>query len=293
MENRPFPTLVPAAQFLPEQLASLINRAYADYFLSIRVDAKQFVRMCTFEDIELAHSVVAVMGEEPVGTALLSLRGERGWISGVGVLPRFRRQGIARCMIEYLKERAGSLGLRVVTLEVLVQNRAGRLLYTQAGFRKQRELLALTLETRLFEGRDLPAEVSTALPDVLLDAYESFHDVPPSWQRERATFEKRSPSLEGLALHVEGELRGYVLYEPQRRHLAIFDLAVAPSLDGRVQAAHGLLLALHRLYPNLGGYVINLPARDKLLPAFEDVGYHVWQRQHEMVWRVPSVKAPG
>jgi ribosomal protein S18 acetylase RimI-like enzyme len=281
-------TLVPASFFLYRRLAQLLDRAYADYFIPVRLSTIDFARMCAFEDVELGHSVVAVIEREPVGLALLSHRGARGWISGVGVVPAYRRRGIARRMVVHLQERARVLGLRLLLLEVLHQNRQGLTLYEQLGFERRRELLVLTLESNLFHAAPLPASITPVEPAVALAHHAAFHEVEPSWQREPVGLWRHASALSALMLQPEGRPEGYVLYDEQARYVSIYDLAIASGHPHRVERARTLLLALHALHPQLGGYVINLPQSSPLLAAFLDIGYRVWQRQHEMAWQVPE-----
>ena len=77
------------------RLARLINQTFADYFLTVWLDEHQFERMCYEEDVDLAKSVVAMVNDVPVGISLFSSPGQQGWISGVGVLPLWRRRGVA------------------------------------------------------------------------------------------------------------------------------------------------------------------------------------------------------
>ena len=282
--------LVPAEQLKVEQLAFLVSRAYADYFFHVWLDETRFDNMCREEDIDLAHSVVALVDEEPMGLALLSRRGERGWISGVGVLPLFRRQGMARQMLRWLQEQAPALALRTLTLEVLSQNYAGMALYRYLGFAWQRDLLILTLEANILPAAPLPVEISPLAPAALLEHYAAFHDVPSPWQRQFETLIKRVDVLQGLGYQEGGELQGYLLYEEQQHHQAVFDLAVLPGHPRRLAVAQNLLSAMRHLRPRVGGYVINLPAEDALLAAFMRQHYRIWQRQSELVWIVTEIE---
>ncbi len=285
MESQfPQPLLIAAAQFSEERLALLLSQVYVDYFLPVWMGAERFRQMCDLEDVDLTRSVVALIMDEPVGLALLSLRDARGWISGVGVLPLYRRAGIARQMVETLQAQARDLDLERVLLEVLVQNQAGLELYRQLGFRKQRDLLVLTLEASNFHQTALPEGVERVEPELLLAHASAFRRAPPSWQREEVSIARRLSRLRGLALRECGHLIGYLLYEEQERHQAIYDLAIDPAHGERIQAAQRLLTAVHRLRPGVGGYFVNLPVQTGLLDAFLNVGYRIWQQQREMVW---------
>ena len=59
---------------------------------------------------------------------------DEGYITNVAVSPDFRRQGIARALIEALLAKARENGLAFVTLEVRESNLAARRLYEKNGF---------------------------------------------------------------------------------------------------------------------------------------------------------------
>ncbi|MEA3310418.1 MAG: GNAT family N-acetyltransferase [Chloroflexota bacterium] len=279
-------SLIPAADLSLERLVLLINRVYADYFLPIWLDVDKFDDMCRVEDIELSNSVVAVWNEEPVGLGLCARRGTRGWLSGVGVLPFFRRRGIAGKMLRYLQEHAHGLQLETLTLEVLAQNQAGLALYRQLGFTQHRELLVLTQTGLAASALVTPPEI-TSVPSVeLLSYYAAWHVASPVWQRAPQTLSQYGTDLVGLGYREGEELVGYVLYQVQCRHQAIYDLAVQPGHARRVEIGRVLLRAVHSLQPAVDCYIVNLPVAEVLLTAFQQEGYRIWQRQYEMVWTV-------
>ena len=122
-----------------------MNAAYADYLIPLHVDADQIAQMDLLYDVDVDASVVAMDSGRLVGMALLSRRGERGWISGVGTVPAARRKGIARRMMSLLIENARALKLRNIRLEVISQNEKAHQLYLDVGFVDIRELLTWSL----------------------------------------------------------------------------------------------------------------------------------------------------
>jgi len=277
-------TLCEAAAFPSEMLAALLNQAYVDYPVPTRLSPQAFARMVESTDIDLTHSVVALAGGTPVGLAFLSRRGQEGWISGVGVVPHWRRHGLGRAMIVRLQDDARQWGLRRVRLEVLAQNRAAQALYETQGFAFTREFLVLQRDPRVDEPWPaLPPTVHVD-PSWPLEALWDFRRILPSWQRDRPTLRRHLVTLSGLAYLERGVPRGYVLYQTQPYAVVVMDLAVDPEYGDRERIALTLLRTVHRLSPHHVGYVINVPAEDPLAQAFFEVGYHVWQRQHEMVW---------
>lgn len=282
--------LASARQFDEQALAALLNRAYADYFMPVHMDGARFARMVHEVDVDLSYSVVALWEEEPVGLALLSRRAGRGWVSGVGVVPGFRRQGIARRILVRLQRAARTLDLRSLTLEVLVQNRPGLSLYRTLGFVAERELLILSL-TPLFSFSGEPAlkRVAPYPPQELLVHQPAFHLDALPWQREAATLKKRVDFLEGFGAWQDGELVGYILFQRQPGSQLVHDLAVLPTSDHEWQIAQALLYAVHRLRPTANLYLLNVPAEDTLMPSLLRLHCQVWLRQREMTWRVSDL----
>jgi ribosomal protein S18 acetylase RimI-like enzyme len=277
-----------AADLPLAQLVELINDTYQDYPIEVWFNAERMARMCTHEDVELERSVVAWVDTLPVGLALLSLRGEAGWVSGVGVRPTWRRQGIASRIIDRVQAQARRAGLTHLRLEVLTQNTSAQELYRSAGFREVRDLLVLVAEPDFRAPQPTPEGIEVADPAQLLSHFERFHEVEPSWQRDYPSLAHRIDRLTGLGLWSEDELRGYLLAQRFTSTFNVLDLAVDPAAPQRLQIAGRLLAGLRALAPTFSAHVINLPAADPLLPAFRRRGYRAWQRQHEMAWSVTS-----
>jgi hypothetical protein len=230
--------------------------------------------------------VVALVDEREVGLALLSRRGHEGWVSGVGVRPTWRRQGVARQMVVYLQQQAKVEGLQRVRLEVLQQNEGAIRLYEQLGFSWERDLLVMTFSDGVTPPLCPSIDIASAQPAWLLQAYAAFHTCDASWQRDLPSLQKRAPQLQGLALWEKQHLMGYTLYQPYHSALTILDLAVDPAHPDRLETARRLLRGLHMAHPTITATINNLPAQDPLLPAFIKVGYQISQRQYEMAWSV-------
>jgi ribosomal protein S18 acetylase RimI-like enzyme len=279
--------LVPAAELSFDRLARFLNLAYDGYYFPIHLNVTQFEWMCYQEDIDLGKSVVAMVGEQPIGIALLSIRGRSGWVSGVGVMSSMRRRGVAAWMLRHVQATAQAESLQTLQLEVLVQNKAGLALYQQAGFVPRRDLEILLLEMWDYRSKSLPESVVPADPLLLLASYDALRDIQAPWQRQRPSLERRASELHGLALLDGDRLTGYLLYDGQFGTYSILDIAVDPAHPRRIEAAQALLQAAYLAQSNIRRYVINnLPDDDPLLPAFTEIGYGPWYRQHELVWRV-------
>jgi GNAT superfamily N-acetyltransferase len=124
--------IVPATELSHAELAALFTRGYEGYEAPIQLDEASLRRIADLWDIDLGRSRVAP-GE---GICNLGVRGERGWIGGLAVVPEARRRGIGRALLEAVLEVAPA----TVSLEVLVQNEPAIRLYESLGFERVRVL---------------------------------------------------------------------------------------------------------------------------------------------------------
>jgi ribosomal protein S18 acetylase RimI-like enzyme len=288
-------TLKVATTISTERLADLLNQAYADYFIPIWFNGDQLEQMCDDMDVDLTQSVVAMVGEKLVGITLLSQRGREGWVSGVGVIPAWRRRGIGRAMIARVQTIAQALRLDRLRLEVLDANEGGRRLYEAMGFTRSRDLMVLRLSPRWVRRPSRPLRLAHSDPEALLRYQHTYQTVEPSWERALPSLRKRADRVQGLGFWPDRSktLAGYVLYQAQSDVCHILDLVVDPTHDTHITTARQILLTLHGMYPGLGGYIVNVPAEDPLLAAFTEIGYEVRHCQAEMVWSAPgSWEAP-
>lgn len=284
--NKSSSILTPAATLSPPELTTLLNHAYTDYYVPIHLNTPQFRQMCYEESIDLQKSVVAQVNGKAVGVAFLSKRGTQGWLSGVGVVPEWRKKGIGAQILQRIQAIAKTAGIQKLWLEVLAQNTAGEGLYKRTGFEHARDLLVLSLDAGYMDLAKRSSHVSITSPETLLTFYTAFHDVRVPWQRSYRTLQNKLDALQGLGYWDKDRLLGYVLYEPRQPNYAILDLAIDPTAHNRLDIAETLLIAVHAPRTDIGSYVINFPVDDPLSSAFLNLKYRIWQRQHEMVWQI-------
>jgi len=250
-----------AAKFDSAFLADLFTRGYAGYFVAIHMDASTLETLVDRWDIDPERSRVAFAGADAVGLANLAVRGDRGWIGGIGVVPEARRHGIGRALMEaVLAEAPGD-----VTLEVLEENEPARRLYEQLGFAPQRvlEVWSLTAEVEAVEVREAaPAPLGQ-------------HDLP--WQREDA-------SLPGGCERIEVD-GGAALFRVVDGTAGVAQLAARDE-----DVARKLLSAMRARGARLT--YVNVPEGDPASAALRDLGGSLDLRQFEMAWLNPRSSAP-
>jgi ribosomal protein S18 acetylase RimI-like enzyme len=137
--------LVPSDRYSLAELAELFTRGYEGYFVPMHFDEPTLRYMVEAWDIDLSRSRVA----PDAGLANLAIRGDRGWIGGIGVVPEQRRGGVGRALMEAVLALAPS----TVLLEVIEANEPAIKLYESLGFEKTR-----VLEVWRVEADEVPAE---------------------------------------------------------------------------------------------------------------------------------------
>jgi ribosomal protein S18 acetylase RimI-like enzyme len=138
--------LEPASSRSYAELAEIFNAGYEAYYTPFNLEEEAFRFMSRIWDDDLDASRVALVGGEPAGIAKLAIRGERGWIAGIGVAVPHRGKGVGEALMRGVIEQARSRGLREVWLEVLVQNEPAIRLYEKLGFERVRDLEVWTLD---------------------------------------------------------------------------------------------------------------------------------------------------
>jgi ribosomal protein S18 acetylase RimI-like enzyme len=263
---------VSAATVSLEAYAAAITAAFEGYPVQVAFTTQMLARRVRFEQHDLESSLVALEGRKAVGMAGLAVRGGRGWVSGFGVVPAWRRRGLGRRLISALLERARGYGLRRLSLEVLEGNTAALRLYEGAGMRVTRDLLVFE---RAADDAPPAARAAREAPPVeLLKHYWRLHPEPPAWQRELPSL--LAADLRGLCVGGLRRPRAYVLLSRGRDgNTYLSDLAAAgPEEAVEMCAALGRVAGPMR--------IINEPERGPYAAPLLAHGFREVMRQHEM-----------
>jgi GNAT superfamily N-acetyltransferase len=256
--------LEPASTIPLERLAQLFTAAYEGYAIPVHFDVDGVERLVETNDVDLEAGRIAVAGADPVGLCMLGIRGDEGWIGGMGVTVSHRRRGIGEALMHAVLDEAHARGIARVRLEVLAENDAARLLYEKLGFRRLRavDVWTLAADVTSSDSRHIPVEEAHAFVRRHRTAEEP-------WQRSDGTL----THLDGLeAIAVDG---GSAVYRVAGSRVLLLQAA---AIDERAAAA--LVAALRARGESL--VVVNLPDDDLCAAALAGHGGRVDVRQHEM-----------
>jgi RimJ/RimL family protein N-acetyltransferase len=285
-------TFASAAAYTLDELSDIFTRSFEDYFYPGTTTAAILAARVRAEQIDLQRSLVMRVAADPVGIALLGLRGDRAWCGGFGVMLPLRGRGLAHELAAAMLEQARQAGARGCVLEVLIRNQRAIKAYTRVGFQPLRDLQVLEwgrphppaqdsigaeiprAEQRADAG-DQQAVLVSRSPAALLAHFAALHPTPAAWQRDLPALLVRS-GMVGAALIDSDQLRAYVLLTPLPNGGArIEDLGATDA----AQAAM-LLAALQARYTRL--ISVNEPADSTLTSAFAAAGFTEADRQHEL-----------
>ena len=276
----------PAASVPRQAYVAALNESFKNYFVPLHFSEDAFLMLIEQETIWMESSAAAVDAGRVVGVGMLAVRGKSGWIGGMGVIPEYRRQGLARRMMQFLLEQSKSLDLERVRLEVITQNTGAYTLYQSLGFETARELHILSREVaKLPEAYTTPptgVSISEENPANLLNIISVLPSAPHPWQRSMVKLKEIALNLKGIAAVGEkGETLGLCLYGGQYSQIGIVDLlAVSPQIGG------ALLSHLQKTQPEARMSYVNVGEDDPLLSLFKEVGFKTNLSQYEMFYTI-------
>lgn len=140
-------------------------------------DGAAFERRFGFEHLDRTASRFVTTATGPVAAILIARRGRVAHISGFGVSPDHRRQGIARALLSTVCDEAQRRGDTRVLVEVPATAHPALALYSSLGFRPLRRLVGFVRDTHTGGTADGLVEIE---PHVVADAVarEGADDLP-------------------------------------------------------------------------------------------------------------------
>jgi GNAT superfamily N-acetyltransferase len=251
-----------ASSLSPSELAVLFTRAYENYYVPVQVDEAALELMARTFDMDPDAGLVAVEEGEAVGLVNLGVRGERGWIGGLGVIAEARRKGLGRMLMDAVHEQARDRGIREISLEVIEANEPAFRLYEDLGYQFLRWLEIGSLERQ--DGEPPPEEAWQ-------EAHARIRDLRTArepWQRDDETL-RHYDDLRGLTTDT-----GAAVY-----HTGGDGRVVLMQFAGDDTAARETLGSLRAL----GAVTLfNVPEDDPLAGALRGLGGTVGLRQREL-----------
>ncbi|PJF29188.1 MAG: hypothetical protein CUN52_09665 [Phototrophicales bacterium] len=270
--------LIPASQFSYTELADIYNQARVDYIVPMPMNAKRLQEYVEYYDISLAGSVVAMTDDQlPCGVGMLGLRGNRAWITRLGVIPERRKHRVGQAIMQSLIHAAQHQGVKRVQLEVIVGNDPARRLFDKLGFIVTRELLVIrrppsTPQTNLAFDTLTPLVIDDAeIPNLLMNRADH-----PSWIEETPSL-LNIGKLRGIKIIGDNGEWGWLVFQRTPFQLTHFILNYSHDW-----VARALLYHVHKEYPMQDTKIENVDVGDSLWQIYQQMGYLEVFRRTEM-----------
>lgn len=249
-----------------EPLAAVFSEAFSDYAVPTTMTAGALEAMQRRRGYAAEVSYGAFDGERMVGFVLTCRDGDRAYNSGTGVVPAYRRHGLAR---ELMAAVIATVDARAYVLEVLEDNGKAIALYESLGFAETRRLRCWTYGAK---GPALPVLAHADLATIAADA-----DVELSWQSSLASLARAPEPYTAI-----GDERGAAVVFPASADLPVLVVRRADRRrgHGRRLLAAAAALAARPLR------ILNIDARATGIADFmAAAGAQPLARQLEMILR--------
>src|SRR4051794_25352392 len=116
----PAPTFTQTSSYTFDQLADIYNQTRVDYIVPMPMNGKRMAEYVNDYDVDLDSSTVALNAKHhPMGIVMLGLRGDRSWITRLGILPNQRGNKVGQALTEMCIERSLERGIARIQLEVI------------------------------------------------------------------------------------------------------------------------------------------------------------------------------
>ena len=131
---------------LPDALGiAQMSRDFIEYGLGWSWDAARIARRIRHR---ATNVIVAEVGAELVGFALMEYADDEAHLLLFGVEPVYRRRGIASSLLAWLESTATTAGIELIFLEARATNAAARGFYAARGYRE------IAILPRYYSGRE-------------------------------------------------------------------------------------------------------------------------------------------
>jgi len=276
--------LVPASKFTYEELTHAYNQTRVDYLVPMPMNVARLKEYSRVYDIDLDSSVVVVDWENDnliYGLGMLGVRGDRGWITRLGVLPFGRRMGIGGQLMDGLIASAARLRLAQIWLEVIKDNDPAHRMFRRYGFVETRELVVARRPPNPEDRPNIEDRVKRVTPLNHEDAI-----ILLSHRQERANWLNQTKSMQnvynlsGLLVELHDGGRGWVTYHAGL--LQITRIIVEVTVGDPTEVTATVLQVLHQRYKRQDAIAENM-CDDAQWLGFQQAGYFESFRRIEMV----------
>ncbi|BBH24246.1 hypothetical protein Back11_55910 [Paenibacillus baekrokdamisoli] len=279
-----------------EQALTLKNRGFEGYYTNMTVTLEQLLASFSDFSIRPELSVVAYIGDQPVGFVFLAFKTVNGvkmaWNGGTGVFPEYRGQGIARAMMGEVRRILVNETADRSFLEVVTKNTYAVSAYEKGGFRIVDRLIGLSSSEPSgypFSGFLIPVEMERTYGKCSDAASIPFYRDLAAWECQWHNI----PEGECLKLtDSSNQVIAYALFQCKRSadgaisSINLYQCEADPKREDKPLLFRILLQQLFGQFD--GAYpkqAVNLSmSNPELIEMLEEAGFTSQYEQYLMMW---------
>ncbi len=225
--------------------------------------ARSFNDFVRRNDVDLSRAIFSFDGNQPIGTIVFAQRGDRAWLSLMGILPEYRRRGLGRTLFAAAVDAVRTSGASRIEFEVVQRNIAVQEMYKGFGFHAESELYVWARGPRQGAANGLVSRQHA------ITAVKRIAHQPPCWQRESLAV-SRTPSV---LIETDG---GYAFVRLRDERAYVLDAGARDAMSAR-----NLVDALDARIP-YDITLFNEPSDSALTAALRNAGWKIVERQFRM-----------
>ncbi|MGJ3239121.1 MAG: GNAT family N-acetyltransferase [Anaerolineae bacterium] len=271
---------IPTSQYSYDELADIYNRAREDYIVPMPMNARRMEEYITAYDVDLDASFVARDTEDGAenGVCMLGVRGDRTWITRLGVIPVRRRRRSGLFLMQSEIDISRQMGKSLVQLEVIKGNEPAHRLFLKLGFEVTRELLVVRRAPGALDPSLVPEMSITPIEDEVVFDVLAERDAGAAWTEETVSL-RNAGKMTGLHVTLPDGETGWVVFQKSAFQLSHFVLA--PDISEAMMRA--LIASVHHTHPMQDTKIENIPLLHPTWPIFQQFGYMVAFGRIEMI----------
>ncbi len=276
--------LLPASEFTFEEITHAYNQTRTDYIVPMPMNVARLKEYSRVYDIDLHSSCLVVDPENDnliYGLGMLGVRGNRSWITRLGVLPYGRRLGVGRRLMDGLFAQSYRNKCTHLWLEVIKNNEPAYRMFLKNGFLETCELIIGRRPPNLNFNEELLAQVGqvTTLNHEDAIILLSHRKDRPNWLNQIETFQNVR-NLSALTIELRNGGRGWVTYHADM--LQLTRIIIEVTAGDPTEISEAILNVLHQRHKRQDAIIENI-FDEEIWAGCQNFGYFESFRRIEMV----------
>ena len=262
-----------------EKITECFNKAFENYFVTIKLEPKQMADKIKSQNIVLKQSVGVTANNQLIGFILIGIHPDNktAYNAGTGIIPEFRGQQLPQQMYDFAMPRLTEIGIKTHLLEVICDNVKALNIYKNIGYSVQRKVVCLRGNvTKGIKANHKTREIN--IPEEQF--VKSFWNYNPTYQNSLFCINNIRENHSALGIFHDEKLAGYIIYD--KNSLAVKQFAVDKGFRKK-GIGYALFQKVQQIKPDTALIIVNMDERDlESISFLQNIGFSPFLYQYEM-----------